>query len=289
MQSDFDGVAAVVVHYDSVSTLQKTVLSLRKFLPADRIVVVDNSSSLIKTPHDLDAIVLDDGRNYGYAGGVNRGIRYAESELRSIREVLVCTHEAIFRGNAIESLLDTASAYPNGHLVGPRLVTTNKSGEEVTWSNGGIYSFPFLYPKHRLGRSTGATVSVKWIDGAAFVVDLATWKKLGGVPEEFFMYMEDVALGELCRRANVPVLVNLSAIVEQTANGPSRSLAIRNRVLLAQRYMRLDSRLLVLLDVYLRQFIMSVHPNGAVRAKSRESRDAVSAARNIFKSIGRVG
>ncbi|WP_430929382.1 glycosyltransferase [Pseudarthrobacter phenanthrenivorans] len=278
-----------MVHYDSVNTLKKTIQSLRNFLPASRIVVVDNSSSLVQLPNDLDAIVLDDGRNYGYAGGVNHGIRYAESELSSIREVLVCTHETIFRGNAIQTLLDTARAYPNGHVIGPRLVTRSESGEEVTWSNGGVYSFPLLYPKHRLRSSTGGTVSVKWVDGAAFVVDLATWKKLGGVPEEFFMYMEDVALGELCRRANVPVLVNLDAVVEQTANGPSRSLAIRNRVLLAQRYMRLDSRLIVLLDVFLRQIIMSIHPNRDVRAKSRESRDAVRATGDIYKSVGRLG
>lgn len=288
MIHDCKDFAAVVVHYDSVDTLSETVRSLRRYLPAERIFVVDNSSSLNEKTADIEAVVLDDGLNHGYAGGVNLGIRHVTRTLDAIREVLVCTHETIFRDDAIFRLFQTANQYPGGHLVGPRLVTRNDDGEVVTWSNGGSYSLPFLYPKHNLGRRVDGVANVRWVDGAAFVMDTSTWERLGGIPEEFFMYMEDVAMGELCRRHEIPVVVDLGAVVEQSANGPSRFLAIRNRVLLARRYMTWTSKLTVLSDVFMRQLAMSLHPRKVTRAKSQESRDAVRAAKDIYRQLGRV-
>lgn len=288
MTTNLPDAAAVVVHYDSVNTLIKTVSSLRRSLPAERIIIVDNSSSLAGLTDGIEAVILDDGFNHGYAAGVNLGVRYVSNHLTEVREVLVCTHETIFRDDAISTLFETARKYPNGHLIGPRLVTTNDAGEEKTWSDGGSYSIPLLYPKHCLTKGGVGVISVKWIDGAAFVIDVKTWQRLGGIPEEFFMYMEDVAMGELCRRFRIPVLVDLSAVVEQTANGPSRFLAIRNRTLLARRYMTPSSKMTVLADIYMRQIAMMLHPKRNIRQKSYESRKAVREATEIDNSLRKI-
>ena len=120
-------------------------------------------------------------------------------------------------------------------------------------------------------------------------MDTKTWKALGGVPEEFFMYMEDVALGLKCRAAGIPVLVNLGAVVEQTANGPSRRLAIRNRMLLALRYLNSWKRLVVAMEIRGRQWLMSLHPSKEVRLKAAESRDAVREAKRIALSLADSG
>jgi GT2 family glycosyltransferase len=284
--ADYSSIAAVVVHYESPETLLKTVENLGQYIEADRIIVVDNSSSLSNLLSSIGATVLDDGSNRGYAGGVNHGIKYVTENIPGALEILVCTHEALFREGALESLLTTASEYPQGHIIGPRLVTPGNDGDDVIWSNGGFFSFPFLYPKHDKSLKMNGRRLAKWVDGAAFVIDLATWKKVGGVPEEFFMYMEDVALGELCRQHEIPVVVDLDAIVEQTANGPSRKLAIRNRILLAQRYMTLPQGVVVTIEVFLRQALMSLHPTDRVRRKARESRSAAQEARAMAKMLG---
>lgn len=275
-------VAAVVVHYKSHETLSLTVENLSQFFEPSRLFIIDNSSSLCESPLRRLATILDDGQNRGYAGGVNRGFQHVAS-IPSITEVLVCTHETIFRKGAVELLLETASRYPDGHIVAPKLVTNSASGGETIWSNGGTFSFPLNYPKHDTSKSRKGIRRVRWVDGAAFVMSTSTWRLVGGVPEEFFMYMEDVALGLKCQASRIPVLVNLDAVVEQTANGPSRSLAIRNRVILAKRYMGTWRRQVVMAEITVRSKLMALHPSDGVRSKSRESIAAVADAKSRIK------
>ncbi|MFJ4226075.1 hypothetical protein ACIPYV_00760 [Paenarthrobacter nicotinovorans] len=277
-------VAALVVHYDSPDTLKQTVGNLSQFFPPERLFVVDNSSSLADSEVGLHATIIDDGENYGYAGGVNVGIRHISS-ISAVREVLVCTHETLFRENAVELLLETASQHPGDHIVAPRLMTKSYDGADSIWSNGGTLSFPFFYPKHNRSRSRSGVRKAVWVDGAAFVIGVSTWHRVGGVPEEFFMYMEDVALGLQCQKLGIPVLTNLEAEVEQTANGPSRTLAIRNRAILAMRYMGSIRRMVVLGEINLRSLLMAVHTDPIVKSKSRESKAAVREAKSIVDAL----
>ncbi|MGO4651538.1 glycosyltransferase family 2 protein [Arthrobacter sp. 2RAF22] len=288
MTKSSDSLAAVVVHYQSPETLKITLANLGQKIDPELIFIVDNSSSLVKDNFEGLGTILDDGINRGYAGGVNHGFKYISLKRPDVTEVLVCTHEAVFRGDSLEELLKTAAAHPNGHLVGPKLITQD-TGREVTWSNGGQLPLPFFYPKHDRSPSRSGVRKVDWVDGATFIMDTRTWAALGGVPEEFFMYMEDVALGLRCSAAGIPVLVNLDAVVEQTANGPSRRLAIRNRILLALRYMSPWKRQVIIAEVRGRQWLMSVHPSKDVRSKAQESREAVREAKHVAMTIAASG
>lgn len=281
MTYDVSSVAAIVVHYNSPGTLKLTLENLNLKFDRNHIIVVDNSSSLRDEEFHHLATIIDDGKNRGYAGGVNRGFEFLSEHLPSVSEILVCTHETIFRSGAIERLISTAGEYPGGHIVGPRLVTQTDGGAYRTWSNGGRLRFPFFYPKHDTNTSSVGVRQTDWVDGAAFLIDINSFKKVGGVPEEFFMYMEDVALGILVRKIGVPVLVDLNATVEQTANGPSRSLAIRNRTILAIRYMGPLSRRVVAAEIGLRQLIMALAPSSSMRSKANESRESVRAAKTL--------
>lgn len=278
-------VAAVVVHYDSHDSLRVTLNNLNEHFNRDHIIVIDNSSSLEGEGLDMLATIVDDGQNRGYAGGVNRGFEYVSTRLAEVSEVLVCTHEAVLDSNALNEMLTTAESYPEGHVVGPQLVTSDGSNGHKIWSNGGGLRPPFFYPKHNTEDSLTGVRTVDWVDGAAFLIDVNTWKRLSGVPEEFFMYMEDVALGLKCKQIGVPVLVNLAARVHQTANGPSRALAIRNRTLLARRYMGPVSSRVVESEIRVRQLLMSIHPSPHVRRKAHESRSAVREAASIIRGL----
>ncbi|MCZ9882316.1 glycosyltransferase family 2 protein [Arthrobacter sp. B2a2-09] len=288
MTKPSDLLAAVVVHYQSPETLRITLTNLSQKIDPERIFVIDNSSSLPKDQFKGLGTILDDGINRGYAGGVNHGFKHISSQRPEITEVLVCTHEAVLRDDSLEELQKTAAAHPRGHLVGPKLITQAR-GRQITWSNGGHLPLPFFYPKHDTSSSRSGVRAVDWVDGATFMMDTKTWKALGGVPEEFFMYMEDVALGLRCRAAGIPVLVNLDAVVEQTANGPSRHLAIRNRVLLALRYMSPWKRQVVITEVRSRQWLMSVHPSSHIRRKAKESREAAREAKRIAMTLAPSG
>ncbi|MFE5835289.1 glycosyltransferase family 2 protein [Arthrobacter sp. NPDC056493] len=285
MTSTISGMAVVIVHYNSHDTMRLTLDDLSRHFDREHLVVVDNSATLTEDVYRQRATVLADGENRGYAGGVNHGIRAVAKTLPDVSEILVCTHEALFRDDALSQLHATAKEFPGGHIIGPKLVTRDYRGVESVWSNGGHLSLPFYYPKHDVAASARGLRRVKWVDGAAFVIDLGTWRRLGGIPEEFFMYMEDVALGLLARRAGVPVLTNLDAIVEQSANGPSRSLAIRNRIILALRYMRPFERMIVRAEVRARSLLARVHPSPSMREKAMESNRAVSEGKAIVSQL----
>ncbi|MCA4133061.1 glycosyltransferase family 2 protein [Arthrobacter sp. M4] len=284
-----ESVAAIVVHYESPSTLENTLASLALHIDKNKIVVVDNSSTLERSQIDADITILDDGTNRGYAGGVNRGFRHVQEYMPEVTEILVCTHEAIFRSGSVAGLMNTAALHPDGHVVGPKLVSQNAEGNEVVWSNGGKLALPFYYPTHNTRPGASGTKRADWIDGAAFLIDAKSLARLGGIPEEFFMYMEDVALGVKCASAGIPVVVNLDTEVEQTANGPKRSLAIRNRTLLALRYFNFWKRMIVLIEVSARQLLMSAYPSQNFRAKAVESRKAILEARRIAASLPPIG
>jgi N-acetylglucosaminyl-diphospho-decaprenol L-rhamnosyltransferase len=289
MTSTTSGMAVVIVHYNSPDTMLLTLENLSQHFDREHLIVVDNSASLTEDVYRQRATVLADGDNRGYAGGVNYGIRAVMNTLPDVSEILVCTHEALFRDDALSQLLATAKKFPDGHIVGPKLITRDEEGTESVWSNGGHLSLPFYYPKHDVAANTHGLHHVKWVDGAAFVIDIDTWRRLGGIPEEFFMYMEDVALGLLARRAGVPVLANLDAVVEQSANGPSRRLAIRNRIILALRYMRPFESMVVRAEVRARSFLASLHPLPGVRKKAIESNEAVSEARAVVNELDAAG
>lgn len=277
--------AAVVVHYNSENTLRETLASLGEFFDRSHIFIVDNSSSLKNHALDYAATIVDDGENWGYAGGVNRGFELILERLPSVSEVLVCTHETIFRDDAIQQLFTTASNFAQGHIIGPQLVTKAENGELNIWSNGGRISLPFFYPSHDRDPQRAGLQEVDWVDGAAFIIDIATFNRIGGVPQEFFMYMEDVAVGLLARAHGVPVLTQLEASVEQTANGPSRALAIRNRMILAIRYMSGLQSLVVRSEIRVRQLLQSMHPAVATRKKAQESKRAVQEAIRICETL----
>lgn len=212
-----------------------------------------------------------------------------ENTLPDVTEILVCTHEALFRDDAVSRLLATAKKFPRGHIIGPKLVTQDAEGSELVWSNGGHLPLPFYYPKHDTAAEARGIRRVKWVDGAAFVIDLDTWRRVGGIPEEFFMYMEDVALGLLAHRAGVPVLTDLDAVVEQSANGPSRTLAIRNRIILAFRYMHRFEGMVVRAEIRTRSLLTRLHPSRRVREKAVQSESAVSEGKAIVRQLTASG
>jgi N-acetylglucosaminyl-diphospho-decaprenol L-rhamnosyltransferase len=276
---EVSGTAVVVVHYKSMETLAATLADLSQVFDREKIFVVDNSDDL-ESSWDLLATIIRPRDNLGYARAVNEGVRNAIARQPHLADVLICTHETRFATGVVQRLLDVSAQFPHGHVVAPRLMTKDgRTGKLSVWSEGGTLSRLFRYPKHiRTGRVHGVRNAL-WVDGAAFVLSIRSWTKLGGIPEDFFLYMEDVALGIACKRSGIPVLVALDVEVEQSANGPSRYLAIRNRLILARRYFSWFGRSVVYAEIYGRAILLGA----ARRSKASESWRAIHDARVALK------
>lgn len=182
--------------------------------PSFEIIIVDNcsgdgSGEKLRTAFP-EAVVVDSGRNGGFAFGCNTGVRHASG-----RYILLLNNDTrIFKGMP-EALIERAVRDNGLSIVGCRSV--DGGGRELTVGHGfedlrrvRLQSFikPFtqkLGIQRALGRmlerggsSAEEYTPCDWISGACMLMTRELYLRLGGLDENFFMYMEDE---DLCRRA----------------------------------------------------------------------------------------
>ncbi len=167
------------------------------------ILVVDNASS----DDTVDALqsrwpgvrLIRNGRNLGFAGANNVGIREVESEL-----VLLLNSDTLLRPQSIELLVGALDADASVAAAGPRLV--DESGR-VELSFGRMMGpFAELWQKalgslHARGvwpfaahveRMASRRSYPEWLSGACLLVRRADAIAAGLLDERYFLYAEDV-------------------------------------------------------------------------------------------------
>jgi N-acetylglucosaminyl-diphospho-decaprenol L-rhamnosyltransferase len=174
---------AVVVHRDRPEALAATVASLRTAWSGSlRVVVVDNASA---RPPDVGGIeVAPAGRNLGFGGGANVGLRLARTPW-----VAVCPHDVDVAPGALDRMVDVASSRPRAGLAGADL---------------GLDEVPVVDPYFG-GMSVPAVRAGDWAPagyphGTLLVARRACLEEVGLFDEAFFAYCEEADLALRARR-----------------------------------------------------------------------------------------
>ncbi len=158
------------------------------------VVVVDNGSD-DGSPAAIRAAfprveVIETGRNLGYAGGNNVGLRRALA--LGAEAVLILNNDTILPPDLLTKLVDAAEAHPQAGMFGPTIYYAERPS--LIWSAGGRID-------RRNGRTwmlTEATTEVRRVDflsGCALFVRRAVLEEAGLLDEDFFLYYEDVEWG----------------------------------------------------------------------------------------------
>ena len=212
-----DGAAAtvsyVIVAYDSARELRQTLPALLSELqPGDEVLVADNGpGDQAADVRELapQAIVLPMGGNSGFAAAANAAAKRASGELLVVlnpdARPLPGFGEAIRRPLAEERGWDGWQA-----LIACEAGTrVNSAGNPVhftgiTWAGGhGLPLPPAPEPEE-------VTVA----SGACLAVPRLRWLDLGGFPEEFFLYHEDVDVSMRIHLEGGRVGLEPSAVVD---------------------------------------------------------------------------
>ena len=173
-----------------------------------QIIVADNASSdgsliAIKDSFGDRVLVVEMGRNAGFAAANNAGIRKASSDF-----ILFLNPDTIVLEGAIQSMLDYLHTHPEAGACGGNLYSrmmqpqfsywTLLPGARMEWN--GLFSDIFLHRKHKGSYEhnfTGQSKEVAYVMGADLMVRKAVIDQVGMMDEDFFLFYEET---ELCYR-----------------------------------------------------------------------------------------
>jgi GT2 family glycosyltransferase len=232
----------VIVNWNGAAYCRTLLGSLREHPERHllgRVVVVDNGSTdesidYIVRHHSWVTLVRSDW-NRGYAAGNNLGIPYCSADIVMLLNNDTAVEDEHFFGK----VLAVFAADARIGAVGPALVLPD--GRLQTGAMGYdlcLYSlfcfFLFLariapsvsrpfYLDQALPRRRGTLVDVEWVSGAAMAVRRDALAAVGGVPEDYFMYAEDIKLCRLIRASGYRVCYLPTAWVVHSHGGSANA------------------------------------------------------------------
>jgi GT2 family glycosyltransferase len=224
--------SVVIVTHDDREAVRAALPALRPQLhDGDELIVVDNASSdrTATVVRELapDAIVVEAGANLGFAAGCNRGASAAAGELLCFLNpdavpapgfrVAIERPLTDGRGWAAWQGLVTAEG---GKVVNTRGGMVHFTG--IAWAGGAGEPLP---ADGDPGASSSSPIEPGFVSGACLALPRATFERVGGFAEEFFLYHEDVDLSLRLRLAGGRLGVEQAARVEhdyEFAKGPEK-------------------------------------------------------------------
>jgi hypothetical protein len=218
MKSDSPRTVAAIVHYRGIAD---TVWCLRQLaaVPGLEVVVVDNASGddLAALLPDLapfrkrDGAVADNPspgltlitvtRNRGFAAGANLAAHWALD--RGAEYLLVVNPDVELPPRLVDTLVGVADAHPEAAVISPLIRHENGdlwfAGATIRWSEAALaHSEP---PDDTVWEAGDYVVL------CVALLRLEALRRVGFLEERFFLYFEDVALGQRLRRQGYRLLV----------------------------------------------------------------------------------
>jgi hypothetical protein len=204
--------SVVVVTYNSRAAVSAALPALVSQLEAgDELVVVDNDSSdgtldVVRALASA-AVVIENGDNSGFAAGANVGARAARGD------VLVFLNPDATPAPGFAAAIRAPAGKWDAWMG---LVTAE--GGRIVNTNGGVVHFTGIAWAGEAGApapgSLRAPRDVAFLSGACLAVPRATFARVGGFDDAYFMYQEDVDLSLRLRLAGGRVGADPAAVVD---------------------------------------------------------------------------
>ncbi|CFC55544.1 dTDP-rha:a-D-glcnac-diphosphoryl polyprenol%2C a-3-L-rhamnosyl transferase wbbL1 [Mycobacterium tuberculosis] len=262
-----DVLPVVAVTYSPGPHLERFLASLSLATERPVSVLLADNGSTDGTPQAAvqrypNVRLLPTGANLGYGTAVNRTIAQLGEMAGDAGEpwvddwVIVANPDVQWGPGSIDALLDAASRWPRAGALGPLIRDPDGSvypsaRQMPSLIRGGMHAVlgPF-WPRnpwttaYRQERLEPSERPVGWLSGSCLLVRRSAFGQVGGFDERYFMYMEDVDLGDRLGKAGwlsvyVPSAEVLHHKAHSTGRDPESHLAAHHKstyIFLADRH-----------------------------------------------------
>lgn len=209
------------------------------------IIVVDNGSSdgsqeLIKTKYPQITLV-ELNKNYGFAGGVNTGIK--EAMKNGAKYAALLNNDAVADKDWLKNLVDVLEKSPKTGIVTSKIMRSDKKHLDSTGDFYSIWGLPF--PRGRNEVDAGQyneQTEVFAASGGASLYRITMFEQIGLFDEDFFAYFEDVDISFRAQLAGWKIQYAPSAVVYHHVGGTSAKLSGFARYHSVKNFMLLYAR-----------------------------------------------
>jgi len=199
-------VSIVIPHWNNVDVLSECLESISNtnFENFETIVVdnasTDNSVASVRSNYPNVKLIEND-KNYGYAGGCNKGAEAASGDY-----LIFLNNDTVQEKDWISNLIKTINSDDKIAAVQPKILNYyDRNVFDYAGGSGGhmdIYCFPFArgrifsFQENDEGQYNNKEKCF-WSSGTCFMVRRELFQKSGGFDESFFAHMEEI---DLCWR-----------------------------------------------------------------------------------------
>jgi N-acetylglucosaminyl-diphospho-decaprenol L-rhamnosyltransferase len=256
----------VTVTYSPGPHLDRFLASMAHATERPLLVVMADNGSIDGAPEEAlerhpGVRLLRTGANLGYGTAVNRAVATYLDGPDSVVDpefIVVANPDVQWGPHSIDELLDGAERWPGAGALGPLIRDPDGSvypsaRHQPSLIRGGMHavvgpvwkSNPWT-AAYRQDRIEPSERQVGWLSGSCLLLRTAAFRQIGGFDERYFMYMEDVDLGDRLVEAGwqnvyVPTAEILHHKGHSTGRDPALNLAAHHRstyTFLADRHAR---------------------------------------------------
>ena len=236
----------ITVNYNGFADTVQLIESIQTHLAIPyELIVVDNGSMADEADmlkHQFPNIkVIRSDRNLGFAGGNNLGIEHATADF-----LFFINNDAYVKDDSFTHLVERMKKEPILGGISPKILFADQ--EKLIQFAGYTPLSPVTLRNRLIGfkeQDSGQydhPISTPYLHGAAMLILREAIEKVGGIPEIYFLYYEELDWSVQLRRAGYRLEFNPSAVVyhkESSSVGQESPLKAfymtRNRMLFAKR------------------------------------------------------
>ncbi|MFT6210319.1 MAG: GT2 family glycosyltransferase, partial [Bacteroidia bacterium] len=220
-------IAVVILNWNGKSFLEKFLPSVISNSQGATIYVADNASSdrsLEFVEKNFPTVIrIDNGNNFGFAGGYNKALEDLNEEF-----FVLLNSDVEITPNWLQPVIALFDSDQQVAAIQPKILSYHdKTSFEYAGAAGGFIDkngYPFCRGRifESLETDNGqydAVQEVFWATGACMFVRSKVYRELGGLDDDFFAHMEEIDLCWRTKRAGHKIMVQPKSIVYHVGGG----------------------------------------------------------------------